>query len=88
MDTHTLPRTSASAAGLPAPARQRRPRTRGQRPLAPAAPLAGTEADPTWARPALLGLLLATALLYVYNLTSSGWANAFYSAAVQAGSQS
>ena len=48
----------------------------------------GPEEDPAWARPALLGLLLATTLLYVWNLTSSGWANAFYSAAVQAGSQS
>ncbi|MFG1931257.1 glycosyltransferase family 39 protein [Mycobacterium sp. NPDC048908] len=33
-----------------------------------------------------LGLLLAaTALLYLWNLSASGWANAFYSAAVQAG---
>ena len=48
----------------------------------------GPDADPRWARPALLGLLFATALLYAYNLTSSGWANAFYSAAVQAGSES
>ncbi len=48
----------------------------------------GPEGDPSWARPALLGLLLATALFYVYNLTSSGYANSFYSAAVQAGSQS
>jgi 4-amino-4-deoxy-L-arabinose transferase-like glycosyltransferase len=48
----------------------------------------GPEGDPTWARPALLGLLLATALFYFYNLTSSGYANSFYSAAVQAGSDS
>lgn len=48
----------------------------------------GPAEDPSWARPALLGLLLATSLLYLWNLTSSGWANAFYSAAVQAGSQS
>ncbi len=48
----------------------------------------GPAEDPAWARPGLLGLLLATTLLYVWNLTSSGWANAFYSAAVQAGSQS
>lgn len=33
-------------------------------------------------------LLLATALLYGWNLAASGWANAFYSAAAQAGSQS
>ena len=46
----------------------------------------GHEQDPTWARPALLGLLVVTAVLYFYNLTASGWANSFYSAAVQAGS--
>ncbi|MEV8600298.1 glycosyltransferase family 39 protein [Streptomyces griseoviridis] len=48
----------------------------------------GRPDDPRWARPALLGLLLATALLYLYNLSASGWANSFYSAAVQAGSTS
>ncbi|MFE7953839.1 ArnT family glycosyltransferase [Streptomyces sp. NPDC057413] len=45
-------------------------------------------ADPRWARPAFLGLLLATGLLYLYDLSASGWANSFYSAAVQAGSKS
>ena len=39
-----------------------------------------------WERPALLGLLLATAIFYLVNLTANGWANSFYSAAVQAGS--
>ncbi len=48
----------------------------------------GPDNDPTWARPALLGLLLATAVLYFWNLTASGYANSFYSAAAQAGSQS
>ncbi|MFJ3401583.1 glycosyltransferase family 39 protein [Streptomyces microflavus] len=43
---------------------------------------------PRWARPALYGLLLAVALAYFYNLSASGYANSFYSAAVQAGSQS
>ena len=41
-----------------------------------------------WARPALLALLLGTALLYLIGLGHSGWANAFYSAAVQAGTKS
>ncbi|MFJ7121575.1 glycosyltransferase family 39 protein [Streptomyces albogriseolus] len=45
-------------------------------------------ADPRWARPALLALLLATGVLYLCNLHASGYANSFYSAAVQAGSQS
>jgi 4-amino-4-deoxy-L-arabinose transferase-like glycosyltransferase len=48
----------------------------------------GPDGDPRWARPALLALLLGTALLYLYGLTASGWANSFYSAAAQAGSQS
>ena len=30
-------------------------------------------------------LLVATAVLYLWNLSASGWANAFYSAAAQAG---
>ncbi|MFD9843775.1 ArnT family glycosyltransferase [Streptomyces parvus] len=41
-----------------------------------------------WARPALYGLLLAVGLAYFSNLSASGYANSFYSAAVQAGSQS
>jgi len=48
----------------------------------------GRPEDPRWVRPALLGLLAATAALYFWNLTASGWANSFYSAAVQAGTQS
>src|SRR5690242_14885385 len=41
-----------------------------------------------WERPALCGLLLATAVLYLWGLGASGWANSFYSAAAQAGSAS
>ncbi len=48
----------------------------------------GAPTDPAWARPALVGLLAATLALYLWNLTSSGYANSFYSAAVQAGSES
>ncbi len=68
------------------------PRESSPGPTAPAAPTRiqrlwrGPQGDPRWTRPALLGLLMATALLYLYNLTSSGYANSFYSAAVQAGS--
>lgn len=54
----------------------------------PARTWRGRADDPGWVRPALLGLLLATAALYGWNLTASGWANSFYSAAVQAGTQS
>ncbi|MCX4994663.1 glycosyltransferase family 39 protein [Streptomyces longwoodensis] len=48
----------------------------------------GRPEDPRWARPAFLALLLATLLLYLYDLSASGYANSFYSAAVQAGSKS
>ena len=37
-------------------------------------------------RATLLGLLAVTAVLYLWNLSESGWANSFYSAAAQAGS--
>ncbi|WP_433760205.1 ArnT family glycosyltransferase [Nocardia sp. CA-135398] len=43
---------------------------------------------PLWRRVSLAVLLIATALLYLWNLGASGWANDFYAAAVQAGSQS
>jgi 4-amino-4-deoxy-L-arabinose transferase-like glycosyltransferase len=48
----------------------------------------GRPADSPWVRPTLLALLAATGVLYIWGLGASGWANAFYSAAVQAGSQS
>ena len=48
----------------------------------------GSLDDPAWARPALLALLAATAVLYIWGLGASGWANSFYSAAAQAGSAS
>ncbi|MER7548551.1 glycosyltransferase family 39 protein [Streptomyces anulatus] len=56
----------------------------------PAPPPRPAEPDPgpRWARPALYGLLLAVGLAYFWNLSASGYANSFYSAAVQAGSES
>lgn len=39
-------------------------------------------------RLALAGLLAATAVLYLWTLGESGWANSFYAAAAQAGSES
>jgi 4-amino-4-deoxy-L-arabinose transferase-like glycosyltransferase len=44
--------------------------------------------DPRWARPGLLALLAGTAVLYLWGLGSSGWANSYYAAAAQAGTQS
>ncbi len=48
----------------------------------------GRAEDAAWVRPSLLALLAATGVLYLGGLGASGWANAFYSAAVQAGSVS
>ncbi len=48
----------------------------------------GPAGDPAWARPALLLVLAITAGLYLWDLGASGWANSFYSAAVQAGTKS
>ena len=48
----------------------------------------GREQDAVWVRPALLTLLVLTAVLYLWDLGASGWGNSFYSAAVQAGTKS
>jgi 4-amino-4-deoxy-L-arabinose transferase-like glycosyltransferase len=48
----------------------------------------GRPEDPAWARPALIALLAITAIAYLINLTSSGYANTFYAAAVEAGTKS
>jgi len=45
-------------------------------------------AEPRWARRALIGLLLLTAVAYMWDLSASGYANSFYAAAVQAGTKS
>ncbi|MFF8367422.1 ArnT family glycosyltransferase [Streptomyces lydicus] len=68
---------SVAAAGPVPPAPAPPPRRPDPRP-----------AGPRWARPALLALLLVTAVLYLWSLSASGYANQFYSAAVQAGSES
>lgn len=57
-------------------------------PLFPAAEARARTGRPGWERPAFAGLLIATALLLLWDLDSSGYANSFYSAAVQAGSES
>jgi 4-amino-4-deoxy-L-arabinose transferase-like glycosyltransferase len=48
----------------------------------------GRAEDPRWVRPAVAALLAGTAVLYLVDLGASGWANSFYSAAVQAGTRS
>jgi 4-amino-4-deoxy-L-arabinose transferase-like glycosyltransferase len=49
------------------------------------------QSPPLWKQPekwALISLLVVTGVLYLWGLGASGWANTFYSAAVQAGSKS
>ena len=41
-----------------------------------------------WERISLAVLLVGTTVAYLWNLSINGWANSFYSAAIQAGSQS
>ncbi|WP_208875428.1 ArnT family glycosyltransferase [Streptomyces sp. PBH53] len=81
MTTHDAPPIpSAAPPKAPAPGEPRQPFLRRL--------WRGRPEDPRWARPALLGLLAATLLLYLSHLSASGYANSFYSAAVQAGSTS
>ncbi|WP_445255859.1 ArnT family glycosyltransferase [Nocardioides aurantiacus] len=89
--TSTLSRSAPPAPAAPSSPPRAASRTTPHR--AGAGPLLrrawrGPAADPAWARPALLVLLGTTALLYLAGLGASGWANSFYSAAVQAGSES
>jgi hypothetical protein len=74
----TITSTSTADLGVSAPTPSRSLALRLLRP----------DGQPVWARPALAGLLLTTALLYLWGLGASGWANSFYSAAAQAGSES
>jgi 4-amino-4-deoxy-L-arabinose transferase-like glycosyltransferase len=52
-----------------------------------AAPAAHAPGRRGWHRPALAVLLLGTAVLYLWNLSASGYANDFYAQAALAGSQ-
>ncbi|HKU04271.1 MAG TPA: glycosyltransferase family 39 protein, partial [Arthrobacter sp.] len=75
MTTYFKPRTDPSASAVPThrakAARRTGPRSRG----------------PFRHHLELGAVLLGTAVLYIWGLGASGWANAFYSAAAQAGSQ-
>ena len=44
--------------------------------------------EAVWVRPVFFGVLTLAAVLYLWNLTVSGYANTYYSAAALAGSQS
>jgi 4-amino-4-deoxy-L-arabinose transferase-like glycosyltransferase len=80
--TSTLPVPPLVSPDGPPPPAAGPPRSRAQ------ALLRGPAGDAAWVRPALLTLLLATGVLYLWGLGASGWGNSFYSAAVQAGAQS
>lgn len=43
--------------------------------------------QPRWVRPSAVGLLVATAILYLWNLAATGYGNSFYAAAIQAGTK-
>jgi 4-amino-4-deoxy-L-arabinose transferase-like glycosyltransferase len=68
---------TAPAGGTPAPARAARIRRL----------FLGAPGDPRWARPALWAVLAVAAALYAWNLSSGGYANDFYAAAVKSGTQ-
>ena len=75
--TAPAPHRAVDSGGLPAS-----PRSRIQRLWR------GREVDPAWVRPTLIVLLAGTAVLYLWGLGASGWANSFYAAAVQASTKS
>lgn len=54
----------------------------------PAVPPAQRRSEIRWEKPLLALLLIGTTIAYLCNLSANGWANSFYSAAVQAGSVS
>lgn len=83
-----VPAPDAAGSG-PHQARPRVGRRLSRRPQASGLPhQAAVPRRQTLAHRAELAVLLAgTAVLYLWNLGASGWANAFYSAAAQAGSQ-
>lgn len=75
----TLPPLAHRPAPAQAGSRRGRPTATHDRPADVAA---------RWERPALLVLLASSLLLYLWNLSREGWANTYYAAAVQAGTQS
>ncbi|MGC4960681.1 ArnT family glycosyltransferase [Gordonia sp. DT101] len=78
--TTVLARPGATTPGEPPPPAGARGRHAGEKPRPKRAV--------AWSPFALTGLLVTTAVLYLWNLAASGYANTFYAAAAQAGSQS
>ncbi|GGR42605.1 ArnT family glycosyltransferase [Streptomyces roseolus] len=82
--TAPTPPAVPAAVSSASPAAHAGPRAPGRL----ARPWRGRPDDAPWVRPAFLGLLAVTTALYLGNLSASGYANSFYSAAVQAGGES
>ena len=80
--TSTVPEVAGSAPAAPPPGAESATRTTGSRQVPDSRP------TPPWARWALAGLLVATAVLYLWGLSRNGWANSYYSAAAQAAGES
>ena len=80
-----------SPAGGPPASQETTSETAGTAPLPPAMQgrrerlLFGTQ--PRWVRPSAALLLAITAVLYLWNLEATGYANSFYAAAIQAGTK-
>ncbi|WP_406196590.1 glycosyltransferase family 39 protein [Streptomyces europaeiscabiei] len=79
--TDPRPHTGDSAEPVPTPSAPT------SEPPPPATPVQPPQAAPRWSLPALLGIMVLAAVLYSWNLSSSGL-NSFYSAAVLSGTQS
>ncbi|WP_211878879.1 glycosyltransferase family 39 protein [Pseudarthrobacter albicanus] len=75
------PVAAPSPAPSPAPAQSAQPARPGRRERL----LFG--AQPRWVRPSAALLLALTAVLYLWNLEATGYANSFYAAAIQAGTK-
>lgn len=91
--TSTISPAGAGSTAAPQPA------TSGSAPSASAASATGAAkptpgwtryafgGQPRWVRPSAAGLLVATAILYLWNLAATGYGNSFYAAAIQAGTK-
>jgi 4-amino-4-deoxy-L-arabinose transferase-like glycosyltransferase len=73
---------------LPAPGTLRGPRTSSGGGRRLSALVRGREDDAAWARPGLLLVLAASAVLLLWNLTQNGLSNEYYAAAVKSASVS
>jgi len=50
--------------------------------------LRGRPGDPAWARPALIGILLLTGVLYAWALDRAGYGNTYYAPTAASGGTS